>query len=111
MSIDGTPITLWCFVQGSSSIFKVNIGTNNDIYDLKEAIKSKKPNDTSRVDADKLRLWSVNVASISDISEDMLNDDNELKEERNTIANTFFSVEGRNIRVVIKIPVNGKSKI
>ncbi|CAG8436189.1 7096_t:CDS:2 [Funneliformis caledonium] len=87
MSIDGTPIILWCFVQGSSSIFKVNIGTNNDIDDLKEAIKSKKPNDTAGVDADKLRLWGVNVASISDISEDMLNDDNELKDERSTIIN------------------------
>src|SRR4051794_16607562 len=106
---DGTPIILWCFMQGSSSIFKVNIGTNNDIYDLKEAIKSKKPNDTTGVDADKLRLWSVNVASISDISEEMLNDDNELKDERSTIANTFFGIEGRNIRVVIKIPVNGES--
>ncbi|CAG8450461.1 15006_t:CDS:2 [Funneliformis mosseae] len=73
MSIDGTPIILWCFVQGSSSIFKVNIGTNNDIDDLKEAIK---------------------------------NDDNELKDERSTIVNTFFGIEGRNIRVVIKIPVN-----
>ncbi|GBC27386.2 hypothetical protein GLOIN_2v1868166 [Rhizophagus irregularis DAOM 181602=DAOM 197198] len=47
MSIDGTRITLWCFVQGSSSIFKVKIGTNNDIDDLKKAIKSKKPNDTA----------------------------------------------------------------
>ncbi|PKY33166.1 hypothetical protein RhiirB3_532363 [Rhizophagus irregularis] len=73
MSIDGTRITLWCFVQGSSSIFKVKIGTNNDIDDLKKAIKSKKPNDTAGVDADKL----------SDISEEMLNDDNELEDERN----------------------------
>ncbi|GES96822.1 crinkler (CRN) family protein [Rhizophagus clarus] len=106
MSIDSTPITLWCLIQGSSSIFKVNIGTNNDIYDLKETIKSKKPNDTAGVDADKLRLWGVNVASINDISEEMLNDDNELKDERNTIANTFLGIEEGNIRVVIKVPVN-----
>ncbi|POG81370.1 hypothetical protein GLOIN_2v1868166 [Rhizophagus irregularis DAOM 181602=DAOM 197198] len=68
MSIDGTRITLWCFVQGSSSIFKVKIGTNNDIDDLKKAIKS---------------CGVINVASISDISEEMLNDDNELEDERN----------------------------
>ena len=109
MSIDGTPIILWCFVQGSSSIFKVNIGTNNDIDDLKEAIKSKKPNDTAGVNADKLRLWIVNFASISDISEEMLNDDNELNDERSTIENTFSGIEESNIRVVIKVPVNGES--
>ncbi|UZO02889.1 uncharacterized protein OCT59_021367 [Rhizophagus irregularis] len=73
MSIDGTRITLWCFVQGSSSIFKVKIGTNNDIDDLKKAIKKE-----------------------------MLNDDNELEDERSTIANTFFGIKERNIQVVNK---------
>src|SRR2546430_505082 len=102
----GTPIKLWC---GNSSTFNVNIEPNDHIADLKEAIKSKKPNDTIGVDANKLRLWDVNVASISDISEEMLNDDNELKDERNPIANYFFGIEGRNIRVVIKIDVNGES--
>ncbi|CAG8549741.1 20890_t:CDS:2 [Rhizophagus irregularis] len=88
MSIDGTRITLWCFVQGSSSIFKVKIGTNNDIDDLKKAIKS---------------CGVINVASISDISEEMLNDDNELEDERSTIANTFFGIKERNIQLRIYI--------
>ncbi|CAB5205968.1 unnamed protein product [Rhizophagus irregularis] len=40
----------------------------------------------------------INVASISDISEEMLNDDNELEDERSTIANTFFGIKERNIQ-------------
>ncbi|CAB4442539.1 unnamed protein product [Rhizophagus irregularis] len=44
----------------------------------------------------------INVASISDISEEMLNDDNELEDERSTIANTFFGIKERNIQVVNK---------
>ncbi|PKC71236.1 hypothetical protein RhiirA1_413428 [Rhizophagus irregularis] len=67
------------------------------------------PNDTAGVDAYKLRLWSVDVASINDISEEMLNDSNEITDGRCTIADTLFGIKEGNVRVVIKIPVNSES--
>ncbi|CAB4412670.1 unnamed protein product [Rhizophagus irregularis] len=89
---------IWCFMQGSRSVFKVNIEPNNDIDDFKKAIKSLMPNDTAGVDAYKLRLWSVDVASINDISEEMLNDSNEITDGRCTIADTLFGIKEGNIR-------------
>ncbi|KAF0465662.1 crinkler family protein [Gigaspora margarita] len=37
MSVSGTPIILWCLIRGA--IFKITIGRDDDIYELKEAIK------------------------------------------------------------------------
>ncbi|GBC25376.1 kinase-like domain-containing protein [Rhizophagus irregularis DAOM 181602=DAOM 197198] len=54
------------------------------------------PNDTAGVDAYKLRLWSVDVASINDISEEMLNDSNEITDGRCTIADTLFGIKEGN---------------
>ncbi|CAG8488470.1 763_t:CDS:1, partial [Dentiscutata heterogama] len=99
-------ITFWCYLLGSGSLFKVNIGINNDICDLKRAIISTINSDIAY---HRLRIWGVNVATKNDVSSVLLTDDNELKEERNTIANTFCELENNNIRVVIRIPIAGES--
>lgn len=54
---------------------------NNDIYDLKEAFKGKKPNETAGVDANDFRLWVVIVVSINDIWEESLDDKIEIKDD------------------------------
>ena len=56
--------------QSLNNIFKVNIKPNNDVSDLKEAIKNKNRNDFADIDAHKLTLWRVSISS---------DDDNELK--------------------------------
>ena len=104
VAILGTHITLWCFDVRNDSEFNVVIGDGNDIDDLKEAIKEKKKNDFAGVDADRLKLWRVDTDQT--ISKEMLND--ELKDSAKTISETFRSVQGSNIRVVIRAPDTGK---
>src|SRR5437763_15311652 len=59
ITIDGTPITLWCLVRGTLSAFYVKIGRNNFIIDIKKLIKNKKQIDCANVDADRLALWKL----------------------------------------------------
>ncbi|CAG8470302.1 13539_t:CDS:2, partial [Dentiscutata heterogama] len=63
----------------------------------------------SNIASYQLRIWGINIASKNDVSSALLTDDNELKEERNTIANTFCEIENNNIRVLVEIPVVGES--
>ena len=58
-------ITLSCLVMSENpyeNAFEVNIGINKSISKLKNAIKEKKQNDFANVDADKLKLWKVNIS-------------------------------------------------
>ncbi|KAG0271769.1 hypothetical protein BGZ96_005631, partial [Linnemannia gamsii] len=50
-----------CLVNGESTSFPVEIEPTKTIGDLKDAIKAKKTNDFSDVDADKLTLWRVSI--------------------------------------------------
>ncbi|KAF9367146.1 hypothetical protein CPB97_006237, partial [Podila verticillata] len=51
----------FCVVDGESTLFSVEIEPSKTIGDLKDAIKAKKANDFSDVDADKLTLWKVSI--------------------------------------------------
>ena len=70
-TITGTPIILWCWVRGSTSIFDITVGRDNRVSKLKEVIKERKPNDFANVDADRLKLLKlknpVNDEHISDV--------------------------------------------
>ncbi|CAG8522299.1 29647_t:CDS:2 [Gigaspora margarita] len=57
--ISGTPITLICLVQEREEPFKVVIGRNNDVFDLKTIIMNEKPNDLATIDDDNLKLWKL----------------------------------------------------
>jgi len=85
--ITGTPIILWCWVRGSTSIFDITVGRDNRVSKLKEAIKEKKPNDFANVDADRLKLLKlknpVNDEHISDIQNLTLQDD---EDENDAVA-------------------------
>ena len=56
---DDSRRALWCLVEGKTTAFKVNIPANNDISDLKEAIKLKNNNDLGPYDAHTLVLLQV----------------------------------------------------
>ncbi|CAG8594656.1 7886_t:CDS:2 [Funneliformis mosseae] len=70
-TISGTPIVLWCWVRGSTSIFDITVGRDNRVSKIKEVIKERKPNDFAKVDADRLKLLKlknpVGDGHISDI--------------------------------------------
>ena len=111
--ISGTPIRLWCLVLGNNNPFKVTIGQDNDIDDLKEVIKEKIPND---VKATQLILWSVNIdqsqLNNKDFSiEEILTDKNKLIVSAGLVKVNFSNVEETNVvRVIVGVPVaTGKS--
>ncbi|RGB23113.1 hypothetical protein C1646_729191 [Rhizophagus diaphanus] len=56
-------ITLFCLVKGNTTAnaFPVHIGKGQFVGDLKKVIKAEKQNDFAGVDADKLRLWKVEI--------------------------------------------------
>ncbi|KAF8922808.1 hypothetical protein BGZ52_010935, partial [Haplosporangium bisporale] len=56
-------MSLFCLVDGesTSSVFPVKMSADDSIGDLKKLIKSKKTNDFSDIDADKLTLWRVSI--------------------------------------------------
>ena len=56
-------VDLFCLVHGESTrnAFKVKIGENEDVSDLRDEIKNKKPNAFANIDADKLTLWGVSI--------------------------------------------------
>ena len=54
-------IKLFCVVKGTTTPFSVVIDSGETVDDLKNAIKAKKPNDFASIDADRLRLWQVEI--------------------------------------------------
>src|SRR3954447_14079420 len=61
-------ITLLCLVKGNTtaSAFPVHIDGNSLVGDLKKVIKAEKQNDFADVDADKLKLWKVEIPDYQD---------------------------------------------
>jgi hypothetical protein len=105
----GTPVTLWCIARGKTTAFKITAGTDNDLFDLRELIRNKKPNDFTNVDPDNLILWHVNVAqNVINTINNMLNDNNKLLISGNTVGVTFHDTRGTNIRIVVGVPIIGE---
>ena len=110
IAILGTQITLWCLEYGSSS-FSITVGNDNSIFDLKKAILEE-VNVPGNVKAKDLRLWSVNFdeSQKSNSPDELLNDDNEIKTGSRKVRETFYEVQGNNIRVVVRAPDTGESQ-
>jgi hypothetical protein len=53
------PYTLWCFIEGAKTVFKVDIPIDSDIDDLKDSIKQKSSPHLDKFDAADLILWKV----------------------------------------------------
>ncbi|CAI2166028.1 10118_t:CDS:2 [Funneliformis geosporum] len=100
-TILGKSFTLWCFDQESKVIFKVIIGENNDIFDLKELITKKLPGDLKAV---QLLLWKVDIEynKIKNITLDCLLID-KLENEIDTVGRAFDGIaESIKIRVILE---------
>ncbi|PKY47258.1 hypothetical protein RhiirA4_462388 [Rhizophagus irregularis] len=100
-------VRLWCLVRGSGSenVFYVTIDKGNFIIDLKDAIKGKKRNEFSNVDANRLILWRVNIDQTQIMFahiDDMLNDKNKLVIPGLTIEEAFGDIKGVNVRVIVE---------
>lgn len=58
-------ITVNCLVLGDippdECVFLIDIGKDKTVFELKKLIKTEKINDFSSIDADKLKLWKVNI--------------------------------------------------
>jgi hypothetical protein len=112
VKIFGTSINLWCIVRENRSVFKIIIGTDNDLFDLRTVIKEQKPNYFANVDPNELILWRVNDASSELNNKDApiehhLND--RLAKPAETVGDTFHNVKGSSIRVIVGISVTGES--
>src|SRR5688572_30324933 len=99
-------INLWCIVRENRSVFKITIGVDNDLFDLKKVIKTENPIYFANADPDELTLWRVDVPSselrIKGIAiESYLID--KLEEPADTVGDTFNNVEGRNVQVVVGV--------
>ncbi|KAF9300000.1 hypothetical protein BGZ74_008410 [Mortierella antarctica] len=66
-------LNLFCLIDGESSPFSVKAFPDNTVHNLKDAIKAKKTNGFSDVDADKLICWRVTIL----VSDDNDNDNDE----------------------------------
>ena len=112
ISLSGTLINLWCIVRENRSIFKITIGSGNDLDDLRKVIKEERKPRFNDFAPDELVLWRVNVASNilrnkETAIEPYLNE--KLEDPADTVGNTFQNVVGNNIRVIVGVPVTGES--
>jgi hypothetical protein len=108
-------IKLFCLVKGNSAThaFSVKASKNDTIDDLKKAIKVEKPNEFTSIDADKLRLWKV---EIPDDREDLLNalslkDEDELRATRKISKYFLDPPAEEHIHVIIEQPVALRNEV
>src|SRR5437868_1519088 len=106
VTISGTTIKLWCLVRGSSP-FKVVIGQDNDIDDLKKIIKEERKPRFNDFAPDELILWTVDIdqSQIEEIDiDDMLTGERKLKNSALPVGEVFDNVNGNNVRVFVEVP-------
>ncbi|KAG0009098.1 hypothetical protein BGZ81_003632, partial [Podila clonocystis] len=65
-------MSLFCLVDGeaTANAFSVKVSSNDTVDDLKDLIKTKKTNDFSDIDANKLTLWRVSIPDDDDNNDD-----------------------------------------
>src|SRR3954447_14058575 len=91
-------------LRENRSIFKITIGTGNDLLDLRKDIKEERKPRFNDFAPDELILWRTNVASNvlrnkETAIEPYLNE--KLEDPADTVGNTFQNVIGSNIQVVV----------
>lgn len=109
--------TIFCLiyvehVEPVINAFSVKIDENETIDILKELIKEKKKNDFHDIDADKLKLWKVNI-SIEDTSalENLVLENNKEKGVQellpmDDIADFFSAPPKKHIHVIVERPLH-----
>ncbi|CAG8609189.1 17112_t:CDS:2 [Gigaspora margarita] len=107
----GTPVTLWCLDKEYMNIFDIIIGMDNELLDLKKLIKEERRPRYDNFALCELILWHVDADfSATSTINDMLSDENKLINPTNTVKETFLNPKGKNIRIVIGVPVIEYSK-
>jgi len=101
-------ITLLCLVKGNTTAnaFSVKISRDEPISELKKAIKAEKQNDFAGVDADKLKLWKVEIPGDRDnqLRNPILQDSDELLAIRKISKYFPDSPPEEHIHVIVKLP-------
>ncbi|GET04638.1 kinase-like domain-containing protein [Rhizophagus clarus] len=102
-------ITLLCLVKGNTTAnaFPVDIEKDRLVGHLKEAIKAKKQSDFAGVDADKLKLWKVEIPDDQDdqLANLLLNDQTELLVTRDIGDYWTGKPLKRHINIIISSPL------
>jgi len=103
-------ITLVCLVKGnlSANAFAVDIDSGKLVSHLKKVIKAEKQNDFTSVDADKLKLWKVEISD--DRDSELANPalDDELLATRD-VGDYWTAPPKRHIHVIVEPPVQTAS--
>jgi len=101
-------VTLFCILQGASEAseaFPVDINRSLTVGHLKDAIKAKKPNDFAGIDANKLKLWKVEIPSdYKDLIQGQLVLDDELLAV-DEIQEHWTAPKSKHIHIIIGIPL------
>ncbi|PKY61195.1 hypothetical protein RhiirA4_550880, partial [Rhizophagus irregularis] len=103
-------ITLFCLIQGNANAlpqaFSLSINRNEDIGQLKKAIKAKKISDFKFFDANRLRIWKVQIRADNDkeLSELTLHNNEQLLAKMK--VNSYFTDKplDNHIHIVVKPP-------
>ena len=101
-------VTLFCILQGASEAseaFPVDINRSLTVGHLKDAIKAKKPNEFAGIDANKLKLWKVEIPSDhKDLIQGQLVLDDELLAV-DEIQEHWTAPKSKHIHIIIGIPL------
>ncbi|GBC53122.2 uncharacterized protein OCT59_030178 [Rhizophagus irregularis] len=102
-------IRLFCLVKGDTfeNAFLVDVEKDQPVVHLKDAIKAKKPNDFAGVDADKLKLWKVEIGGDQDdqLENLELNDSDKLSALDDIKDYWPTSPPKKHIHIIIKLPL------
>src|SRR2546421_8028180 len=98
-------ITLFCLVKGNTTAnaFSVKISRDEPISELKKAIKAEKQNDFAGVNADKLKLWKVEISG-DHVNPLTLHDNDELLAIKKILKYFTDSPPEEHIHVLVKPP-------
>ena len=110
-------IILRCLVYGESmeNIFRVRIGEEGEVSDLKDAIKEKKHPQFEDIPAKNLTLWRVSVPLDDNVDVALAglelkdSDEKRIKKLRpsDEISGAFLDLDKKHIHVIIQPPVTG----
>ncbi|RIA95502.1 hypothetical protein C1645_757415 [Glomus cerebriforme] len=101
-------ITLFCLVQGNAiaQAFPLSINRNENIGQLKKAIKAKKIPEFNFFDADRLKIWKVQIRADNDkeLNELTLHNNDQLLARRKISSYFTDKPLDKHIQIVVKPP-------
>ena len=103
-----TLLTIFCLIQGNAiaQAFPLSINRNENIDQLKKAIKAKKMPEFNFFDADRLKLWKVQIRDdkVKELNTLMLHDNDQLLAKRKISSYFTDKPLDKHIHIVVKPP-------